>query len=155
MSAAAGTYLVVVDETPECRLALRFAARRARRTGENVTLVHVLRPPQFVQWGRVQDTIAAEQREAAERLLAEAAVDATALLGRPVETAVLSGKPSEQVLAFVREHPEIRSLVLAAAAKGRPGPLVEHFAGERAGSLPCLIILVPGGLDEAELDRLT
>lgn len=151
----AGTYLVVVDETPECRLALRFAARRARRTGEDVQLIHVLRPPQFVQWGRVQDTIAAEQREAAERLLAEAAASAAELLGRPVETAILSGKPSEQVFAFVRDHPEIRSLVLAAASRGRPGPLVEHFAGERAGSLPCLIILVPGGLDEAELDRLT
>jgi nucleotide-binding universal stress UspA family protein len=103
----------------------------------------------------VQETIAAEQLEAAERLLAEAAARAEELLGRPVETAILSGKPSEQVLAFVRDHPEVRSLVLAAASKGRPGPLVEHFAGERAGSLPCLIILVPGGLDEAELDRLT
>jgi nucleotide-binding universal stress UspA family protein len=151
----AGTYLVVVDETPECRLALRFAALRARRTGEEVMLIHVLRPPQFVQWGRVQETIAAEQQEAAERLLADAAVSAASLLGRPVQTAILSGKPSEQVLGFVRDHPQVRSLVLAAASRGRPGPLVEHFAGERAGSLPCLIILVPGGLDEDELDRLT
>ncbi|WP_448582246.1 universal stress protein [Thermaurantiacus sp.] len=151
----AGTYLVVVDDTPECRRALRFAARRARRTGEDVQLLHVLPPPQFVQWGGVQETIAAEQQEAAERLLADAADSARALLGRPVATKILAGKPSEQVLAFVRDHPEVRSLVLAAAPKGRPGPLVEHFAGERAGSLPCLIILVPGGLDEAELDRLT
>ncbi len=155
MTPAAGTYLVVVDETPECRLALRFAARRARRTGDDVRIVHVLKPPQFVQWGRVQDTIAAEAREEAERLLAEAAAEAETLLGRPVETALLSGKPSEQVMAHVRDHPQIRSLVLAAASRGRPGPLVEHFAGERAGTLPCLIILVPGGLDEAEIDRLT
>lgn len=154
-SAPAGTYLVIVDETPECELALRFAARRARRTGEDLAIAHVIRPPQFVQWGRVQDMIAAEAEEAAAATLAAAAREAEALLGRPVATVLLHGKPADAVTAHLRDHPEIRSLVLATAARGRPGPLVEHFAGERAGTLPCLVILVPGGLDAAALDRLT
>jgi hypothetical protein len=41
--------------------------------------------------------------------------------------------------------------VLGTASRGTPGPLVSFFAGERAGSLPCILMLVPGSLDP---DRL-
>ena len=33
------TYLSVIDETPEARVALRFAARRAAKTGGAVLIV--------------------------------------------------------------------------------------------------------------------
>ena len=38
--------------------------------------------------------------------------------------------------------------------KAGPGPLVSHFAGAAAGSLPCPLIIVPGGLDDEALVRL-
>ena len=37
-------FLVVVDDTPECKIALRFASMRARGTGGTVTLLRVIEP---------------------------------------------------------------------------------------------------------------
>jgi hypothetical protein len=38
-------FLVIVDETPECMNAIRFAARRAYKTGGGLQMLFVLRPP--------------------------------------------------------------------------------------------------------------
>ena len=40
------------------------------------------------------------------------------------------------------------------AAPGAPGALVSHFAAE-AGTLPVPLMIVPGGLDAAAIDRLS
>src|SRR3546814_10325871 len=42
-------YLVVIDESPEASVALRFAARRAVKTGGAVEILALLPPPEFVQ----------------------------------------------------------------------------------------------------------
>ena len=47
------TYLVVIDEGAESQIALRFAARRAARTGGAVEILALIAPPVFVQWGGV------------------------------------------------------------------------------------------------------
>mgnify|MGYP000598559510 CR=1 FL=1 len=152
---AAETFLVIVDDTAECQKALRFAALRALHTEASVALLTIIRPTQFVQWGRVQDMIEAEAREDAERALGAAADQVERILGRRPSTHVRNGKPTEEILKFLREDPSIRVLVLAAAARGRPGPLVGHFSGEAAGTLPCIVMIVPGGIGEEALDRLT
>ena len=46
-------------------------------------------------------------------------------------------------------------VVLAAAAEGGPGPLVAHFSGAVAGTLPCPLVIVPGRLSDEALDRLS
>ena len=66
------TYLVVIDDSPEASLALRFAARRAARTGGGVTVLAIIPPQDFVAFGGVQATIEAEAREHAEQLIAAA-----------------------------------------------------------------------------------
>jgi nucleotide-binding universal stress UspA family protein len=155
MNATAETFLVVIDDTPECAKALRFAALRAQHTGARVRVVHILKPPQFLQWGGVQQDIEDEAREQGQALLDGKADEIEALTGQRPDIALLKGRAGEAVLELVREDRSIRALVLAAAARGRPGPHVDFFAGERAGSLPCMVMIVPGGIDDAALDRLT
>ena len=46
-------FLVVVDETPECRVAMRFAARRAEHTGGVVSLAHIMPLPDTQHWAKV------------------------------------------------------------------------------------------------------
>ncbi len=154
MSDAAHTYLVVIDETPECARAVRYAARRAQRTGARLRLLHVLKPAQFLQWGGVQADMEAEAADIGQSLLETHAVEAEQIMGVRPSTAVIRGKPGEAVLAAIEQDRSIRALVLAAAARGRPGPLVDFFSGERAGSLPCIVMIVPGGIEPDELDRL-
>ena len=56
------TYLVVVDDSAEARVALRFAARRAAKTNGRVEVLGVVEPQDFVQFGGVQAAIEEEQR---------------------------------------------------------------------------------------------
>src|SRR3546814_5719961 len=67
------TYLVVIDETKEAGVALRFAARRAAKTGGAIHILALIPPAEFVQWGGVQATIEEEAHQRAEALLAGAA----------------------------------------------------------------------------------
>ena len=68
---------------------------------------------------------------------------------------IKSGKPAEVVREAIGENDEVAALVLATAANGAPGPLVAHFTGQDAGTLPCPVMLVPGGIDIARLDALS
>ena len=56
------TYLVVIDDSAEARVALRFAARRASKSDGAVEVLAIVQPPDFVQWGGVQAAIEEEQR---------------------------------------------------------------------------------------------
>ncbi|WP_199553776.1 universal stress protein [Sandaracinobacteroides hominis] len=155
MSEAADSFLVVVDDTAESSKALRFAALRAQHTGAQVVLLHVLKPTQFLQWGSVQKEMEAEAEDTARALLAGKAAEVEAMTGIRPTFRLMRGKPVEAVLELLTGDRSIRALVLAAAAKGKPGPLVDFFAGERAGTLPCMVMIVPGGISDSDLDRLT
>src|SRR5580698_10955355 len=66
-------FLVVVDKTPESRVALRFAARRAQHTGGRVTLLCATTPADFQQWRGVEEIMKDEAHAEAEALLHAAA----------------------------------------------------------------------------------
>ena len=67
------TYLVVIDETEEARLALRCASRRAAKTGGTVHILALVEQADFVPWGGVQATMEEEARDRAEQLVTAAA----------------------------------------------------------------------------------
>ena len=149
------TYLVVIDESDEARLALRFSARRAAKTGGALHILSLVAPADFVAWGGVQATMEAEAREKAEELVAAAAGTIFDELGIQPMITIKKGSGVEVVKEMLDEHPEITALVLGAAASGAPGPLVTHFTGNNAGSLPCPVMVIPGSLDDAALDKLS
>ena len=152
--AGAATYLVVIDDSPESRVAMRFAVLRATRVAADVTLASVVSVGEFLQFGAVQSAMLAQAREEALALLGAIAAEAEALSGRRPLTLVLDGEPAAAVQAHVASNPGIRALVLGTPASGGPGPLVGHFTGERAGSLPCIVMLVPGGLSDERVATL-
>jgi nucleotide-binding universal stress UspA family protein len=149
------TYLVVVDETKEASVALRFAARRAAKTGGAVQIVALIPPAEFVQWGGVQATIEDEAHQRAEALLAGAAGSLMEETGIRPSITVRSGDPVQVVRKMLMDDDKIAALVLGAAATGAPGPLVSHFAGTDAGSLPCPVMIIPGSLSREAIDRLS
>ena len=151
----APTYLVVIDATEESRVALRFAALRAAHVGARVALVHVIRSPEFMQWGGVQEAMAAEAQAEAEALLAGHADEAESLGNSRPAVIILNGDAAAVIFDHIRGDATIRALVLGASAKGGPGPLISFFTGERAGHLPCVVIIVPGGLETERLESLT
>jgi hypothetical protein len=149
------TYLVVIDESDEARLALRFAARRFWQRGGALHILSLVEQADFVAWGGVQATMEAEAREKAEELVASAAGTIFEELGIQPLITIKDGEGVEVVKEMLAEHPEIAALVLGAAAQGNPGPLVAHFTGVNAGSLQCPVMVIPGSLGEEALDLLS
>jgi len=148
-------YLVVIDDSPESGIALRFAARRAARTGGAVEVLAVVPPQEFIAFGGVQATIEEEARLHAEGLVARAAGTLLEEAGLRPSLTVRHGDAVKAVREAIDADPNIAALVLGAAAGGPPGPLVAHFAGTDAGTLPVPVMLIPGSLDAEGIDRLS
>lgn len=147
------TYLVVMDETREARVALRFAARRAAKTGGAVEMLVLIPRQEFVQWGGVQAAMEEEARLRAEAMVLQVAGELIEESGVRPSIVVRQGEAVDVIRELLGEDREIAALVLGAAEAG-PGPLVVHFAAE-AGVLPCPLMIVPGSLSDDALDRLS
>ena len=74
-------FLVVVDETEEMNVALRFACQRARHTGGRVALLYVIEPSDFQHWRAVEELMREEARSEGEQLLQRLAAQVNELVG--------------------------------------------------------------------------
>jgi nucleotide-binding universal stress UspA family protein len=149
------SYLVIIDESAEARVALRYAARRAARTGGVVEILAVIPAAEFVQWGAVQAAMDEEAKLRAEAMVLAATGTIVEEAGIQPSIVVRKGDPVKAITDLLKERENIAALVLGAAADGGPGPLVAHFSGAVAGTLPCPLIIVPGKLADETLDRLS
>jgi nucleotide-binding universal stress UspA family protein len=149
-------FLVVVDDSQERRVALRYACLRARKSGGRVALLRVIEPAGQVEWAGVGAMLAEERRQEAEKLLSGLAAEVNELTGGIPILLIREGDPRDELLALLEEDPRISILVLAAAAGGSgPGPLISALAGRYAAKLSVPMTIVPGAITDEELDRLT
>jgi len=146
-------FLVVVDNTPECSVALRFAARRAQHTGGRLTMLCVAQPADFQQWKGVEEIMNDEAHQEAEGLIYNAAKLVNELTGLMAELIISAGRPDECLKALLDDDKDISILVLAAStAKEGPGPLVSLFA--KPGAYPIPVTIVPGSLSDEVVDDM-
>lgn len=146
-------FLVVVDKTPECKVAIRFATRRAMATGGRVTLLCVAQLPEMQQWRGVEEIMKDEAHQEAESLIYAAAKTVNELSGIVCELVIAEGRPNEALRTLLKSDPEISILVLAAsAAKEGPGPLVSAVVSSSAYPIP--VTIVPGNLTDSDIDTL-
>ena len=148
-------YLVVIDDSPEAAVALRFAARRAARTNGRVEVLGIVEPQDFVQFGGVQAAIEEEQRLRIEGVVSSAVGEILDEAGVEAKIVVAHGEPVKTVRDYIGERTEVDALVLGAAPSGNPGPLVANFCGNDAGKLPCPVMLIPGSLSDERLEELS
>ncbi len=149
-------FLVVVDETEEMKVALRFACLRARRTGGRVALLYVIEPAEFQHWMAVGDLMREEARSEGEQLLQRLAAKVNELVGTIPVLYVREGKVREELFKLLDEEPRISILVLGANTGSRgPGPLVSALTGKMIGKLRVPITVVPGNLHDDEIDHVS
>ena len=148
-------FLVILDNSHECLNAMRFAAMRAANTGGGVEILAVIPPDEFNHWIGVSDIM---REEARERIHAHFEVFAKWMRDRQgidPELVIREGEPVPEILAQVRDDPEIGVLVLGAGTdKKGPGPLVTQLT-KNSGSLPMPITIVPGDLSKERLEAIT
>jgi nucleotide-binding universal stress UspA family protein len=149
------TYLVVVDDSEEARVALRFAARRAAKTNGAVEVLGIVEPQDFVQFGGVQAAIEEEQRLRIEGVVSAAIGEILDESGVEASIIVQQGEPVKAVRDYIGEREEVAALVLGAAPSGSPGLLVANFTGHDAGKLPCPVMIIPGSLSDDRLEQLS
>ncbi len=148
-------FLVVLDDSRECLNAMRFAAMRAAKTGGGVQVLSVIPPEEFQHWMGVADLMRAEARERIEVHFEVFAKWMRDKQGIDPELVIREGDPVAEILAQVREDPDVGVLVLGAGTeKSGPGPLVSQLS-RASGSLPVPITLVPGHLSKERLESIT
>ncbi len=149
-------FLVVVDETEEMKVALRFACRRARHTGGRVALLFVIEPAEFQHWMAVEDLMREEARSEGEQLLQRLAAQVNELVGSIPILYVREGKVRDELFKLLDAEPRVSILVLGANPGSRgPGPLVSALTGKMIGKLRVPVTVVPGNLGEDEIDLIS
>jgi nucleotide-binding universal stress UspA family protein len=149
-------FLVVVDESPEMPNALRYACRRAKRTGGRVAMLYVMAPPETQQWGAVADLMREEARQHAEQVIAGHADTAVALTGQPPAIYIREGISRDELVKLLTEDPSISVLVLGSASGTEgPGPLITALTGKFGSQLKIPLTIVPGSLTTGEIDAIS
>jgi len=147
--------VVVIDGSPESEVALRFAAGRAVHVdGGSLVLFHAIPPAQFGHWMAVEDKMKEESVEQAEALMRDVAGKVYDYCGHHAEIIITHGKPKDELIAFMDKEEDIFALFLGASTAEDPGPLVDYFSGTAVGSMKCIVVIVPGGLSDEQIDAM-
>jgi nucleotide-binding universal stress UspA family protein len=148
-------FLVVVDDSPELAVALRYACLRAKKTGGRVALLNVIEPADFQHWMAVNELMQEEARQQAEQLLQKHAAEVQKLSGSMPVLYVREGQRRDELLKLIAEEPSVSILVLGASTgpKG-PGPLVTAVTGKFVGRLRVPVTIVPGNIPPEAVDDI-
>ncbi len=147
-------FLVIVDDSQELNVAIRFAAKRAQNTSGGVILLNIIEQFDPQQWQSIEDIILQEARDKAQEKLQKWSKIINDLTGIVPELIIKEGVPSEKIVETLESDSAIRFLVLAAAESEQPGPLVSLLAGQKSGKLPVPIVIIPQGLTDEVIDDL-
>ena len=147
-------FLVIVDDSKELNVAIRFAAKRAQSTKGGVILLNVIEQFDPQQWQSIEDIILQEARDKAQQKLQKWSKVINDLTNIVPELIVKEGITSEKIIETLEEDNAIRFLVLAAAEADQPGPLVSLLAGQKSGKLPAPVVIIPQGLSDDVIDDL-
>jgi nucleotide-binding universal stress UspA family protein len=148
-------FLVVVDESEEMGVALRFASLRAKHSGGKVALLYVIEPSDFMHWMAAEDLRLEERREEAEALLQDFSEEVCKWAGSMPMLYVRQGSRREELLTLIEEEPRISILVLAAATgPAGPGPLVSALTGKLVGKLRVPVAIIPGNLTDEQIESI-
>lgn len=149
-------FLVVVDDSDELSVALRYASLRARNCQGRVALLYVMEPNDIQHWGAVEELMRQEQRNEAEQRLQRCAKEVHAITGGTPVFYLREGDRQNALLQLLDEEPSISVLVLAASLSSKgPGPLISYFTGRGLSRLHIPLTIVPGNLSREQVEAIT
>lgn len=146
-------FLVIADDTPEFRKALRLAALRAERVNGTLVMLRIIQPAEFQHWMAVRDLMEEEAMQEAQEMLGQFALEVKQLSGLASELVLRKGEPGDVITQYIKEDKDIHLLVLGANVDGDPGPLIKAFREELLNVLHMPVLVVPGNMTENEIDK--
>lgn len=148
-------FLVVVDQSDEFRVAVRYASKRASNTGGRVALLHVSEVDEHQQWQAVEDLMREELRQKAEATLQQWSKMVQEWSGKTPVLIAREGIARDELFKVLKEEKSVSVLVLATASgKKGPGPLISALTGKMSKHLTIPMTIVPGDLSDEIIDAL-
>jgi nucleotide-binding universal stress UspA family protein len=96
--------LVCLDRSPSSEVCLPYAISIARTFGSDITLVHVMQPPNGHRGPHATDALGWEiSRQEGRAYLERLGQETTRELGRPVDIRLEQGHPAERIVGLARE----------------------------------------------------
>ncbi|WP_332065687.1 universal stress protein [Bartonella sp. CB189] len=146
--------LVIIDETPECRCAVSFAAQHAKNTNRTLVLLSIIDNSEFQHFLGVDNIMRTELTQNAYETQKKIADDMRDTQICNAEMIVREGKKIDEIFKLISEDKEIALVVLAASEQIEgPGPLVQLISHrETAFSIP--VIVIPSNLSDEDIESL-
>ncbi|MBB5073993.1 nucleotide-binding universal stress UspA family protein [Bartonella callosciuri] len=146
--------LVIIDETPECRRAVAFAAKYAQNTNRTLVLFSVVDSIEFQHFLGVNDVMRTESTQSAHQVLGKIAGAVRATHALETEMIVREGKKIDEISKLIDEDKEIALIVLAASGHtDGPGPLIQLIGNrETAFSIP--VTIIPSNLADEDIESI-
>jgi len=155
-SKADRVFLVVVDDTEEMQIALRYASLRAKKTRGIVALLYVIESSDQTYWVSVKNIGIEEQRKKAEDLMQDLSSVVLKWSGTMPVLFIKEGNKKDCLLELIEEEKNISILVLGAATGSEgPGPLVSELTKKNAGEINIPITIVPGNLSYKKIQDIS
>ena len=149
-------FLVCVDTTDECKVALKFACMRAKNSGGSVLLLYVIEPHELQHFAGIEKIMVKEAKEEAKNVLAELAESAMKDFNLKVQTITSNGKKYNQIVDLINKDKSISILVLGEAPDGMgSNDLINKFTAGLTRSINIPLTIVPGNLSIEDLEKIT
>ena len=149
-------FLVCVDTTDECKVALKFACMRAKNSGGSVLLLYVIEPKELQHFAGIEKIMVKEAKEEAKNVLAELAESAMKDFNLKVQTITSNGKKYNQIVDLINKDKSISILVLGEAPDGMgSNDLINKFTAGLTRSINIPLTIVPGNLSIEDLEKIT
>ena len=149
-------FLVCVDTTDECKVALKFACMRAKNSGGSVLLLYVIEPKELQHFAGIEKIMVKEAKEEAKNVLAELAESAMKDFNLKVQTITSNGKKYNQIVDLINKDKSISILVLGEAPDGMgSNDLINKFTAGLTRSINIPLTIVPGNLSIEDLGKIT
>lgn len=145
-------FLVLLEDTRESVVAIRFAAQRAARIHAGVTVLAVIRAEDIAHGIGVAEVMRAEAREQIEVQFEAYAKWMRERVNVTAELVIREGDAATELLSILAEDPQISIVVMGVA--GEAGPVAKRLMRD-AGALPCALTFVPSALSSDRLDAIS
>ncbi len=148
-------FLIVIDDSKELKNAIHFAAQRAKNTNGSLSMLYVVDHAINAQWSKVEHLIEQEATSEAKKICRSWAQKIKKKFSVETEIIIKLGNRIEEIIKILREDKDIRFLVLATSDEGQdPGPIIKSLLSSKMKDLSIPIVLVPGSMEEKDIDSI-
>ena len=148
-------FLVVIDDSKELKNAIHFAAQRAKNTDGTLSMLYVVDHAINAQWSKVEHLIEQEETSEAKKICRNWVQIIEDKFNIDTEIIIKLGKKKDEIIKILKEDKDIRFLVLATSDDGEnPGPIIKSLLSSKMRDLSIPIVLVPGSMDEKDIDLI-